>query len=158
MPGGSHLLSYPAKPGSNCSMQYTSRNRLGSKPQQKVSRRSGGHPSLVGWDGRAAMWYPSAGYATWVKSWPGAVWKQIPGIWRPFGRLLKSPSGILGKRPFWAQSWPGAVWKQISGIWPPLGRLLNFPSGILAKRPFWAKSWPGAFWKQISGIWRPLGV
>ena len=47
----------------------------------------------------------------WAKSWPGAFWSQILGLWRLAGRQLKAPSGIIGKRLFWAKSWPGAFWK-----------------------------------------------
>ena len=52
-----------------------------------------------------------------AKSWPGAFWSQILGLWWLGALQLKLPSGLPGKRRFWATSWPGAFWSQILGIW-----------------------------------------
>ena len=75
------------------------------------------------------------------------------GNLEPFSRLLKLPSGILGKRPFEAKSWPGALASFKLAFWMAPGRLLTFSSGLIGKQPFRAKSWPGAFWSQIVAIW-----
>jgi len=33
----------------------------------------------------------------WAKSWPGAFWSQILGLWWLASRQLKAPSGIMGQ-------------------------------------------------------------
>ena len=71
----------------------------------------GASRSCLGASGNLVGTFRASPSGFWAKSWPGAFWKQISGLWRPLGRLLNSPSGILGKRPFWAKSWPGAFWK-----------------------------------------------